>query len=105
MRALGIDIGALSIGAALLEEGRVARVSYEEHRGDIRGSLERLLHREGIAPFDRVGVTGSLGARATAEAGEALHCRANEWVRHGLRLVALRPGNPSYQQLLKELQP
>ncbi|MBN1837474.1 MAG: hypothetical protein JW820_16585, partial [Spirochaetales bacterium] len=66
MRALGIDIGSLSIGAALLDGERVVASHYAEHRGDIHGSLRRLLAMEEFARYDRVGLTGTLSGEAGA---------------------------------------
>jgi len=66
MKALGIDIGALSIGAVLVDGKQVVATHYAEHRGDIHGSVRRLLERGELSGYDRVGLTGTLSGEAGA---------------------------------------
>jgi predicted CoA-substrate-specific enzyme activase len=59
MKRFGIDVGSLSIGTALLEDGKVVSVSYQAHQGDIFTALSKLLDSEQARSCQAIGVTGN----------------------------------------------
>jgi len=62
MKRLGIDIGSLSLHAALLEDGRVIdRLSFE-HAGRVDSAVRSVVEDPRWAGFDLVGVTASLAS-------------------------------------------
>ncbi|MBI5209697.1 MAG: hypothetical protein HY927_06995 [Elusimicrobia bacterium] len=63
MRRLGIDIGSIYLGVAVLEDGLVKETHYGEHKGSIASELRPLLDAGRFGRFDVVGVTGSLEGR------------------------------------------
>ncbi len=63
MKKVGVDIGSLYLGCAVLEDGTIRDVQYLEHQGDIQGRLERLLLRPVCQGFDTIGVTGNFPQR------------------------------------------
>lgn len=58
---VGIDIGAVSVGMAVLLDGSLLSKSYSYHHGDIPNTLKRMIRDLGISQA-RVGLTGR-GAR------------------------------------------
>ncbi len=63
MRRIGIDIGSLYVGGAVLEDGRVIDTRYVEHGGRIREAVGGILGLPDFRRFDRLGVTGSFPER------------------------------------------
>jgi predicted CoA-substrate-specific enzyme activase len=59
MKRIGIDIGALYLGAVVLQDGKAREVQYREHRGDIHTELERILKLPAYQSFDTIGITGN----------------------------------------------
>ncbi|MFH1725113.1 MAG: acyl-CoA dehydratase activase [Elusimicrobiota bacterium] len=60
MRRIGIDIGSLYLGCAVLEAGRVLHTHHREHKGDIAGAIAEAIGKPGSDRYDRIGVCGSL---------------------------------------------
>ena len=57
---IGIDIGSISIGVAVVNlQGEVLGTAYEFHRGEIRETLRRILHRLDIRGDCEIALTSS----------------------------------------------
>ncbi len=63
MKRLGIDIGSISLGVVILEDGVLRETFYEEHKGNFAKLLEPLLAQPKFQNSDTVGVTGSFEGR------------------------------------------
>jgi predicted CoA-substrate-specific enzyme activase len=57
-RRLGIDVGAVAVSGALLVDGDVVWTFYAPHRGEVKDTLEALLHQAPLEGPTRVGLTG-----------------------------------------------
>ena len=60
MRRLGIDIGSVSIGTVLLDNGSVIHSTYVSHKGEIHRSLSTLINDYVSIGFDSMGITSSV---------------------------------------------
>jgi len=62
MKRFGIDIGSLSIGTALLEDGKIISTSYRAHRQDIRSALDEIFDSDQTRGCSAIGITGNFPA-------------------------------------------
>lgn len=68
-RALGLDVGAVSVSAVELDaNGAVLRAFYELHHGEIKVALGRILHRLDLPAIGFVRATTSTPALVRADA-------------------------------------
>ena len=56
---LGIDIGTVSIGIALIKNEKVIKTDYKKHEGNITNQLSEMLKNYPLSDIKRVGITGS----------------------------------------------
>ena len=66
--ALGLDLGAVSVKAALLQGGRLLEGSWLPHGGDVEGTLARVLADYPMERVTHMGFTGSRSAGLAAAA-------------------------------------
>ncbi|UCB47367.1 MAG: hypothetical protein JSV25_08155 [Spirochaetota bacterium] len=68
MKKIGIDIGSLYLGCAVVENDKIVDTRYKEHKGNIHSELEQIFNSPLYKSYDSIGITGNFnGSQKTID--------------------------------------